>query len=77
MHVPDDDDRLAARRRAIGEQIRAVRMHRNLTQERLHLAAGISRWSLQELEAGRGNPTLLTLLRISEVLEVSLADLVR
>lgn len=77
MHVPDDDDRLAARRRAIGEQIRDVRMHRNLTQERLHLAAGISRWSLQELEAGRGNPTLATLLRISEVLDVPLADLVR
>lgn len=48
-----------------------------MTREALHLAAGVSRWSLQEIEAGRGNPQLDTLLRIAAVLDVPLADLVR
>ncbi|WP_329215346.1 helix-turn-helix domain-containing protein [Streptomyces sp. NBC_01485] len=72
-----DDDWLKACRHAIGDRIRTERMHQNLTQERLHLAAGISRWSLQEIEAGRNNPTLETLLRIARALDVSLADLVQ
>lgn len=74
---PDDDDWLPDQLRGIGARIRAERIHQNLTQERLYLAAGISRWSLQEIEAGRGNPTAATLLRIARVLGVPLADLVR
>lgn len=74
---PDDDDWLLAQLRGIGARIRAERTRQNLTQERLYLAAGISRWSLQEVEAGRSNPTTRTLLRIAHVLGVPLADLVR
>ncbi|WP_307627536.1 helix-turn-helix domain-containing protein [Streptomyces turgidiscabies] len=78
MHLPsDDDDWLHHQLRAIGGRIRTERVRQNLTQERLYLAAGISRWSLQEIEAGRSNPTAKTLLRIARVLGVSLADLVR
>ncbi|QJT04333.1 helix-turn-helix transcriptional regulator [Streptomyces asoensis] len=77
MLDPSADDWLQERRHAIGDRIRTERIHRNLTQERLHLAAGISRWSLQELEAGRSNPTLDTLLRIARALDTPLADLVR
>ena len=78
MHAqPDDDDWVPDQLRAIGTRIRAERLHQNLTQERLYLAAGISRWSLQEIEAGRSNPTARTLLRIARVLGVPLADLVR
>ncbi len=74
---PDDDDWLTDRRRAIGDNIRTERIRRNLTQERLHLDAGLSRWAVQEVEAGRSNPSLVTLLRIARVLDVPLADLVR
>ncbi|MBA4865892.1 helix-turn-helix transcriptional regulator [Streptomyces sp. PSKA54] len=73
--LPDDDDWLNERRRALGERIRAERLHQNLTQERLHLAAGISRDTLQAIEAGRGNPTITKLLRIARVLDVPLARL--
>ncbi|WP_241826951.1 helix-turn-helix domain-containing protein [Streptomyces graminilatus] len=74
---PDDDDWLLDQLRGIGARIRAERIHQNVTQERLHLAAGISRWTLQEIEAGRSNPTATTLLRIAYVLDVPLKDLVR
>ena len=76
MQDSDDDAWLSDNCRIIGERIRAERMHRNLTQERLYLAAGVSRWVLQELENGRGNPTLLTLLRISRALGIQLSCLV-
>lgn len=77
MIDPDDDDWLTDRRRAIGDRIRTERMRQNRTQEQIYLAAGISRWALQEVEAGRGNPSLVTLLRIADTLNVPLADLVR
>lgn len=77
MLDPSADDWLHDRRHAIGVRIRAERVRQNLTQERLHLAAGISRWSLQEIEAGRNNPTLDTLLRLARALDTPLADLVR
>ena len=74
---PDDDDWLTDRRRAIGDNIRTERIRQDRTQEQLHLAAGISRWALQEVEAGRSNASVATLLRIARALDVPLADLVR
>ncbi|MFD6024574.1 helix-turn-helix domain-containing protein [Streptomyces griseoluteus] len=59
----------------IGDRIRAERLHQNLTQEHVFLAAGIDRRTLQSLEAGRGNPTIRAILRISHVLNVPLRDL--
>ncbi|MFI9766400.1 helix-turn-helix domain-containing protein [Streptomyces sp. NPDC052415] len=60
----------------MGERFRAERLHQNLTQEAVYLTAGIDRLTLQNLEAGRGNPTFRVLLRVAHVLDVSLADLV-
>ncbi|MDX3037316.1 helix-turn-helix transcriptional regulator [Streptomyces caniscabiei] len=78
VHAPsDDDDWVQDRLRIIGDHIRAERLRQNLTQERLYLAAGISRWTLQEIEAGRSNPSTKTLLRLARALEVPLANLVR
>ncbi|AQS70828.1 helix-turn-helix domain-containing protein [Streptomyces pactum] len=77
MHAPDDDDWLYEHSHVLGERIRAERERKKITQERLHLGAGISRNVLQLIESGRHNPTLFTLLRIARVLDVPLADLVR
>ncbi|MFG3085147.1 helix-turn-helix domain-containing protein [Streptomyces parvulus] len=77
MHEPDDDAWLLEHSRVLGERIRTERTDRHITQERLHLGAGISRDVLQRIESGRHNPTLYTLLRIARVLDVPLADLVR
>ncbi|MET7441886.1 helix-turn-helix domain-containing protein [Streptomyces sp. NPDC005496] len=75
MHPPDDDW-LAERSRVLGDRIRDHRKRLGYTQEQVYLDAGISRDVLQRIEAGRHNPTLHTLLRISHVLDVPLADLV-
>ncbi|OXS35363.1 helix-turn-helix transcriptional regulator [Streptomyces sp. XY006] len=76
MHAPDDDAWLTEHCRAIGDRIRAERLRQNRTQEQLHLAAGISRFTLQEIEAGRANPTLRLLLRIARELDTPLSSLV-
>ncbi|MGW4757777.1 helix-turn-helix transcriptional regulator [Streptomyces chartreusis] len=77
MHdLPDDDSWITARRRAIGQAIRAERRRQGLTQDEVWLAARISRWTYQRIESGE-ETQLSTLLRIARVLDVPLADLVR
>lgn len=70
-------DPLFERRRAIGEHIRAGRHAARLTQETLANHVGIDRPSVVEIEAGRRNLTINTLIRIADALGVPLSDLVR
>jgi transcriptional regulator with XRE-family HTH domain len=77
VHPPDDDDWIYEHSHVLGERIRTERLRLRISQEHLHLRAGISRDVLQRIESGRHNPTLFTLLRIARVLDVPLADLVR
>lgn len=72
---PDDDDWTIRQRRVLADRVRDERRDQNLTQEELHLAAGISRFALQGIESGDGNPQLVTLMRIAWVLNVHVADL--
>ncbi|WP_343235660.1 helix-turn-helix transcriptional regulator [Streptomyces sp. SID10815] len=77
--MPDDViddgwiDREAAR---IGTRIRTVREYRGLTQETVFLAVPMNRAHYQEIEAGRANPTLRTLIRIARAIGVDLSELV-
>lgn len=72
--LPDDDTWIPERRRAIGDRIRAARLHQNLTQEAVCLAARVDRVTYQRVEAGQ-DTLLSTLLRIVWVLDVPLAQL--
>lgn len=72
--LPDDDTWLTARNRATGERIRAVRLHQNLTQEQVLLAARVARWTYQRAESGE-EVTVSTLRRIAWVLDVPLTEL--
>lgn len=74
--LPDDDSWISDNLQNIGDRVRQLRLERNLTQEQLYLAARISRWTLQRVEAGEESKTS-TLLRIAKVLDVPLAELVR
>jgi DNA-binding XRE family transcriptional regulator len=74
--LPDDDDWLPERRRAIGRRIRAERLRQNATQDQVWAAARIDRRTLQFVERGE-EVKLGTLLRIAHVLGVPLSDLVR
>jgi transcriptional regulator with XRE-family HTH domain len=74
--LPDDDSWIIERHAAIGNRLQAERLRQNLTQESVFLAAGIDRRTLQAIEAGQGNPTVATLLKIAYVLGIPLTDLI-
>jgi DNA-binding XRE family transcriptional regulator len=69
--------RLPARRRQIGDRIRAVRSERKLSQEKLAEHAGLDRKTVNRIEQAANSPMLDHLLLIAAALDVSLADLVR
>jgi transcriptional regulator with XRE-family HTH domain len=75
--LPDDDEWLARERRAIGDRIRVTRLHQNMTQERVFLAARVSRSAYQDIEAGKADARIGTLLRIARILGVHVSDLLR
>ena len=70
-------DWVLIRRRAIGERIRAARLHGNLTQEKLAELAGMDRQAINRIEQGHASALLDNLIRIADALDTPLADLVR
>ncbi|MFN8192801.1 MAG: XRE family transcriptional regulator [Nocardioidaceae bacterium] len=71
--MDSDTSALAA---AIGERVRQERQARHWTLDRLADAAGVSRRMLVNVEQGVTNPSVGTLLRISDALGVGLPALV-
>lgn len=71
------DDEIDREAQRIGRRIRDVRVHHNLTQERVFLAVPMSRNHYQAIEAGRANPTLRTLIRIAHAMDVPVRDLMQ
>lgn len=67
--------------REIGTNIQRCRVARGFTQDRVAYEANLSRYTYQKLEKGESrpgtpaNPRLMTLLAISQVLDVRLDDL--
>jgi transcriptional regulator with XRE-family HTH domain len=61
---------------AIGARVRACRADRGWTLDELAERSGVSRRMLVNVEQGRTNPSIATLLRISDVLGVGLPSLV-
>jgi transcriptional regulator with XRE-family HTH domain len=60
--------------RCLGETIRAARKRVAISQMVLAERAGVTRRFLQELENGRSDVSLLTLLRLSAALDMTLSD---
>lgn len=60
----------------IGERIRARRLARGWTLDELAGHSGVSRRMLVSVEQGATNPSIATMLRLSEALAVSLPSLV-
>jgi transcriptional regulator with XRE-family HTH domain len=61
----------------LGKAIRKLRDKREMTQEDLAEAAGITVRTLSQLETGNSNPTWATVGDIARVLGVSIAELAR
>jgi len=55
----------------LGARLRAARLGRNLSQEKLAAEAGVGRVTLQRLEEGRVNASLSVLARVLRALDLS------
>lgn len=66
-----------ARRRQIGDQIRAARIHANLTQEAVAHMIPLERPNYVRIEQGQAAPTIDTLILIADAIGVPLSHLVR
>ncbi len=60
----------------VGNNIRALRSAKGMTQERLAFAAELDLTYIGGIERGRRNPSLLVLARIADSLGTSIAALV-
>ena len=63
-------------RRLVGRNLRQARKAKGLTQEQLSERTGFAQQHLSELERGQGNPTVVTLWELAQVLDVTVASLV-
>lgn len=69
-------DGTSALRQAMGSRVRAERLERRWTLDQLAEAAAVSRRLLVSVEQGEANPSIGTLLRLSDALGVGLPALV-
>lgn len=70
-------DWVLARRRQIGERLRAARLHANLTQQELGERIGRNHRTIHRWEYAQRVPNLEDLLLLAAALDTQLADLVR
>lgn len=61
----------------LGGNIKRFRLGKGLSQIDLAALTNIEQAKIARLESGQANPTLRTLVRICEALEVSMEDLVK
>ena len=59
----------------IGSRIKELRTRKGLTQEQLSEKMDINPKYLSSIERGKENPTLATLIKLAESLEVDLGDI--
>lgn len=60
----------------IGERIRFLRESKGISQQNLAAICNFEKGNLSRIEAGRTNPTISTLYKISQALEVTISELV-
>jgi transcriptional regulator with XRE-family HTH domain len=61
----------------VGRNVRRARIEKGLTQEELAERAGTSQFYVSSLEAGRRNPTVVTVASLAKALGVDHLDLLR
>jgi len=60
----------------IGERIRLIRESKGISQQNLAAICNFEKANLSRIEAGRTNPTISTLYKISQALEITISELV-
>lgn len=61
----------------IGEQIRTIRKKENLSQEQLGQKMNVTRQAIYKWESGKGYPDIQNLIRLSELFEISIDELIK
>lgn len=74
MPRPKPDERVLARRRQLGAQIRRVREHYNLSQRQVCEETGIDIAAYSRIEQGHSSPLADTLIRIADAIGCSPRD---
>ena len=62
-------------RKLIGRNVRAARVARGMTQEKLADISGFSQQYISDLERGRRNPTIVSLYELAQALRVTPVEL--
>lgn len=62
---------------ALGEAIRRVRLSKDISQEKLALLAEVDRSYVGRVERGDNNVAVLTLARLANALDISIAQLMK
>lgn len=60
----------------LGDELRKSRLAANLTQEKLGFEAGVDRTYVSQLERNLKSPTVETLFRICDALDISASELI-
>jgi len=60
----------------IAAQLKAIRTVRNLTLDQLSRLAGVSKAMLSQIEQDKVNPTVATMIKIADALQVNLTELI-
>lgn len=60
---------------ALGSAIRRIRLSKDISQEKLALMAEVDRSYVGRVERGDNNVAILTLLKLAEAMDISLAKL--
>ena len=64
-------------RKLVGRNVRAARVERGMTQERLADVSGFSQQYISDLERGRRNPTIVSLYELAHALSVTPIELLK
>ena len=64
-------------RKLVGRNVRAARVARGMTQEKLADVSGFSQQYISDLERGRRNPTVVSLYELAEALAVTPVELLK
>ena len=60
-------------RRLVGRNVKRLRLARGLTQEQYAVKSGLAQQYVSDLENGKKNPTLATLMSLMSALNVTLS----
>lgn len=69
-------ERLSAYLNTLGQRVRRVRAQRGMSRRILSESSGVSERYLAQLEAGKGNASILVLKAVAEAMHVAIDDLV-